>query len=107
MAARSAPVGAVTLRDARRAKGAPSSFRVTVQGDGVCDAVALIRPTRPPHKAFTAAIVEPLILPVPGVGCAIDELQGSAVRIAEIRARTIDDPTLAIFLEEDLDAIGP
>ena len=50
---------------------------------------------------------QPLILPLPGVGCAIDELQGSAVGIAEIRARTIDDPTLAIFLEEDLDAIGP
>jgi hypothetical protein len=29
--------------------------------------------------------------PLPGVGCAVDELQGSAVRVAEIRTRTIDD----------------
>src|SRR5436190_18321546 len=43
--------------------------------------------------AFTAhRLVCGLILPVPRVGCAINELQGRAVWIAEIRARTIDDP---------------
>ena len=45
------------------------------------------------HRAAAAADS-----PIPGVGCAIDELQGCAVRVAEIRARTIDDPALAVFL---------
>src|ERR1700730_12799465 len=61
----------------------------------------------PVSRPLSQRLLEPLILLLPGVGCAMDEFQGSAVRIAEIRARTIDATALAISLEEDLDAIGP
>src|SRR5262249_45416547 len=45
------------------------------------------------------------ILPLPSVGRTIDELQGGAVRIAEIGARTVDHAPATILLEEYFDAI--